>query len=333
MPWPLAPVRSCGRLARPGSRVLHSTDSGKTWASYSTGQSLPLYDLKFVDDQNGWAVGELGTILATRDGGHSWKRTRRAGGTRACGRLFRSGSGSAAGTDCQALGRRRLSGGNRSPQSPRPGNPFARFGVHAAANARSRDVGGGAPAHAAWRFPARPAALRLSGEELVELWNRTNDGQWLDRLEAHLVSRIRMWRPDVVFTSPSGGKVAEPNSALISQIVPRAVERAADATRRYPDQITELGLATWKVRKVYACLKPGENGTSNINTSQMSAHHGGAIPDLAAPSRGLTTSVYAAPPATLGFRLLVDHIPQELGQRDFFSGITLQPGGEMRGGY
>ena len=32
----------------------------------------------------------------------------------------------------------------------------------------------------------------------------------------------------------------------------------------------------------------------------------------------------------LGFRLLVDHVPQGAGQRDFFSGIAISPGGEAR---
>ena len=44
----------------------------------SGGQSLAaadpiFYDVKFVDAQNGWIVGEFGKILRTRDGGETWK--------------------------------------------------------------------------------------------------------------------------------------------------------------------------------------------------------------------------------------------------------------------
>src|SRR5205807_5435934 len=64
---------------RPGSVVFHSPDLGKTWEAQPTGQSLPLHALHFYDAQNGWAVGELGTILATADGGRSWAVQRRGG--------------------------------------------------------------------------------------------------------------------------------------------------------------------------------------------------------------------------------------------------------------
>ena len=67
--------------------ILTSTsDGGQTWRSrkikmegdLSGGESLAaadpiLYDVKFVDAQNGWIVGEFGKILRTHDGGETWK--------------------------------------------------------------------------------------------------------------------------------------------------------------------------------------------------------------------------------------------------------------------
>ena len=35
-------------------------------------RSSNLIDVHFFDDNTGWAVGERGTILATRDGGETW---------------------------------------------------------------------------------------------------------------------------------------------------------------------------------------------------------------------------------------------------------------------
>ncbi|MCL4193157.1 MAG: hypothetical protein KJZ87_15580, partial [Thermoguttaceae bacterium] len=66
----------------PGTRILHTRDAGQSWTVLATGQSLPLRGLHFADDQLGWAVGELGLILATRDGGQTWKE-QRSGGRRA----------------------------------------------------------------------------------------------------------------------------------------------------------------------------------------------------------------------------------------------------------
>jgi photosystem II stability/assembly factor-like uncharacterized protein len=36
-------------------------------------QDPALYDIKFIDDKNGWIVGEFGKILHTTDGGATWK--------------------------------------------------------------------------------------------------------------------------------------------------------------------------------------------------------------------------------------------------------------------
>ena len=47
---------------RPGSVVLHSVDKGQTWKLLGTGQPLPLHGVCFLNEQKGWAVGELGTV-------------------------------------------------------------------------------------------------------------------------------------------------------------------------------------------------------------------------------------------------------------------------------
>ena len=59
--------------------MLHSADDGAHWEAQRTGQPLPLDGVFFADELHGWAVGELGSILATADGGRSWKLQRRSG--------------------------------------------------------------------------------------------------------------------------------------------------------------------------------------------------------------------------------------------------------------
>ena len=44
-----------------------------------TGQPLPLNAVYFADERHGWAVGELGSVLATTDGGKNWQVQRRGG--------------------------------------------------------------------------------------------------------------------------------------------------------------------------------------------------------------------------------------------------------------
>lgn len=84
------------RLVAVGERatVLSSEDGGATWNAVKVdakpreagsneameglsdteviAQDPALYDVRFVDDKNGWVVGEFGKILHTSDGGKTW---------------------------------------------------------------------------------------------------------------------------------------------------------------------------------------------------------------------------------------------------------------------
>ena len=68
------------------SIITSTSDGGKTWksrkvqmgADLSGGESMAaadpvLYDIRFIDGQNGWIVGEFGKITHTTDGGETWK--------------------------------------------------------------------------------------------------------------------------------------------------------------------------------------------------------------------------------------------------------------------
>lgn len=53
--------------------VLRSSDSGKNWQQVITPTTALLTAITFADAEHGWAVGQNATILATVDGGASWK--------------------------------------------------------------------------------------------------------------------------------------------------------------------------------------------------------------------------------------------------------------------
>ncbi len=68
-------------LARAGSRViaagergivLLSDNEGSTWRQAAVPVSVTLTALYFVNDRQGWAVGHMGVILHTSDGGEHW---------------------------------------------------------------------------------------------------------------------------------------------------------------------------------------------------------------------------------------------------------------------
>ena len=52
--------------------VLSAGAQNFTWTAQSSGTGEWLNDIQFVDDMNGWAVGDNGTIVATKNGGETW---------------------------------------------------------------------------------------------------------------------------------------------------------------------------------------------------------------------------------------------------------------------
>jgi photosystem II stability/assembly factor-like uncharacterized protein len=313
----------------PGTKVLHSADGGQSWQSFSTGQGLPIDGLSFADNLHGWAVGALGTILATDDGGRTWQR-QRAGGGRAALLAVYSDAGS---VPLELLSRLSASDGylsavdlvNRHDQEP---GQEHRLGEADRIQAAMIAAGASA-AELAWSFPVRQAGLGLSAEQLVEGWDLANDGHGIERAEAHVVRQIRIWRPDVVLTHSASPRGDDPWGHVINQVVLRSVEQAADATR-FPEQIAQMGLEAWQVKKVFGSLPAGQVGSLNLNTSQVVSRLGASLADYASAPRGLIADEYLPAPSSFSFSLHVDTLPQGRGERDFFSGLALHPAGEAR---
>ena len=123
-PWP-----SAGRSA--GSPARRAAASSTPPTPAAPGRPLPparrcRCAIAFVDDQHGWAVGELGTVLATGDGGQTW-RSQRAGGGRAALLILAAEPDDVPLELVARSGRqRRLSHGRRRARPPRPGGPAAR---------------------------------------------------------------------------------------------------------------------------------------------------------------------------------------------------------------
>jgi photosystem II stability/assembly factor-like uncharacterized protein len=310
----------------PGSRVLHSADGGRTWQAHATGQSLPIRDLEFSDDQHGVAVGELGTILRTDDGGLTWRHVRGGGKRAAVAGIFSEPRDAPPELFAKLAGDEGyLSYGLALHRADfDPPNPAA--AELASTWHEALVAAGGSAAELAWQFPTRQPGLQLSTDRLLESWNRASDGAAMPRMVEYLVRHLRTWRPNVVVTRNATNN--EPRLQLTQQLVLQAVELAADA-QAFPEQLTHTGLTVWQVGKVYGALPAGETGTANIVPVQTT-RSGRSVSDLAAPFSTILQSQQPDAPANVGFRLLVDRLPQQLDRKDFFSGIPLSPGGEAR---
>jgi len=76
----LASARAGARVVAVGERgvVMLSDDHGKTFRqARDVPADVTLTSVSFVDEQQGWAVGHWGVVLATRDGGETWALQRK----------------------------------------------------------------------------------------------------------------------------------------------------------------------------------------------------------------------------------------------------------------
>jgi photosystem II stability/assembly factor-like uncharacterized protein len=62
------------RLVAAGERgrIVWSDDNGRSWRQARTPTSVTLTNIRFVSPREGWAIGQMGVILHTLDGGEDW---------------------------------------------------------------------------------------------------------------------------------------------------------------------------------------------------------------------------------------------------------------------
>ena len=336
---------NCWVAGTPGTNVFHSSDAGHTWTAQLTGTSLPIHALTFVDEQHGWAVGALGTIMATDDGGQTWRRQRDGGRRAALLGLFSSPDdvplelfARLAGNDgylavVDVLNRRDIETSSRSES-------HTQDRLHEAAVAV-----GASETETAWRFPLRQPGLEMGAQQIVAGWDRANDARGTQQLAAHLVRQIRIWRPEVIVTHDLSPRGDDPLDHLIHQAVVEAVEAAADPTA-FTQQITHAGLEPWRVRRGFAMTRPSGFCQTSLVTSQLAPRLGRSLDDMATSARGLLAQRFESSPEQIGFRQMFDHRNGQPGgagqdessgrtlQRDatraFFHGLAIWPGSDAR---
>lgn len=72
----LAVARAGQRLVAAGEHglIIVSDDAGLNWTQARVPVSVSLTSLRFADALRGWAVGNMGVVLCTLDGGQTWER-------------------------------------------------------------------------------------------------------------------------------------------------------------------------------------------------------------------------------------------------------------------
>jgi photosystem II stability/assembly factor-like uncharacterized protein len=312
----------------PGTKIVHSTDGGNTWQTRPTPTTAPLRAVTFVDDHHGWAVGELGTILASRDGGGTWQ-VQRAGGKRAAVLVIASSSqdipwellvkyagNEAMLTAIEVVGREEFDARDDAETPPRERLLDATTEV------------GGSVASQMWRFPLRQAELNLTGQQVTSLWNQVNDGQATSRLEEALVRKIRTWRPTVLIVpSPRGG--GDPASMLVSQAALAAAEKAADSTQ-FVEQLSLAGLQPWKVGKICAVSDDLRHAHYQFPSAALAPRLGYSLQAGSHASRALLSTEPAASPLSTGLVQLSRGMNSARNGQDLFDQVPTPVVGDAR---
>lgn len=286
-------------VGRPGSFVLATTDAGATWALQPTGHTTPLHGVFFLDSQRGWAVGDLGAILSSNDGGKTWKVQRQ--GAKRSSALFVHARGEDIPMDTiAALGAQqgyvtsalRVVAADPASAPPRRAADDLRL----AAAAR---LAGGATAESLWHFPHPPHLAFADKHALLEHWNRGHGNRADREVLRQLVLALRIWRPDCVITDALDGKSSHPPGTLVAEALVEAVKQAGDA-KTFPEQLDTLGLHAWQVKRLFA---PGEGGVVQDNHEPHQRLHG-TLREFAFDPANLLSDARTAIPPRREYRLL-----------------------------
>lgn len=315
-------------VGRPGSLALHSPDAGRTWQAVPTGQPMPLHGVFFRDDRKGWAVGELGTIVATADGGKSWQVQRR-GGQRVALLCVHARPGAAALETLSVPGARDgYLTASLGLIAPEPASAeLGRVGEACRFTEAVRQAGG-AIGEVLWPFPLGSHLARAERDRLLAAWNRLHGDRAPEGLLAQLVLAIRMYRPDVIVTDgPEDDDDTNGAASLLAEALREAFRQAADPAS-HPAHASVLGLPPHQAKKLYASRAKAAEAQAHLDLTEVS-------PRLGATPREFSTAPLALlgqkpPPAERHFRLLADDLPGAAGHRDLMGGIALAAGGVAR---
>lgn len=310
---------------RPGSLVWHSPDGGRSWRPQVTGSTLPIEALRFTSETGGVAVGAMGQIRRTTDGGVTWQTVR--GPDRRAALLGITSrpeqvSFSLAATLAGDQGYRSVS---ILPVRHDVGaadieRPNLDLTVHEAVAAA-----GGNAAVTDWPLPLSVPGLDRERDALVAEWNRRTEGRLQKVLVGRLVAAIRTWRPDVVvLDEPSAGDAA---AELIYEAGKLAVDEAADPTRHFEHR--QAALPPWRVKKLYVRLGNGETGDASIEADAVLSRLGVTAADLATFAGARVTGPNTSLAGKEEYRLVPPGDGPPL-PGPFFAGLAIAPGSAAR---
>ncbi len=285
----------------PGTRVLYSGDAGASWQMQETGQSLPLSSVDFVDDLHGWAVGSLGTILATRDGGKSWQRQTDTPSRVALMAVATNPSSVPWEFLAQASGGEGFLASVEVLSGPSPSIhdvstvPIARR-LHEATTTVA-----GTCANMIQAVPLSDPELKLDATQIRQRASDAVGGDSQELLCEYLVRQIRIYRPEMLVIAAD--RMSSPGAAADTRgLVELAVQRARNQGE-FESQIQQGGLQPWNVRLVAGQTHQEIGPVYRVTSNRLALPLGQSVTKLADRARSIMSSRYVPGPDELLFEV------------------------------
>ncbi|HSG69057.1 MAG TPA: YCF48-related protein, partial [Planctomycetaceae bacterium] len=313
---------------KPGGTIWHSPDSGQSWEKQSTRNTLPIRAVKFRNEKQGWAVGEMGLILRTDNGGAVWEPV--AGKNRRAAVMVIAARADQ--IPFAALARESGELGYRSvvvlPSEDRTGsNSNVRSRNDLQLSAAVTRLGGNS-AVLGTRLPVAVPEIQRDANLLLADWNARTDGRLQEVLIRGLVAEIRMWKPDVILLSAPAPE--DFVTQILNQAVLQAVQQADDPTHHLI-LAQETHLPSWKVRRVCQHLPDSRLGDWTYPERQWLPHVGATLADLSKEGKSIAGVARDDDLPRDSYQVLADlsGIPGQ-NRGGMFAGLTIPHGSESR---
>ena len=286
----------------PGSHILHTPDGGQSWELQPTGQTMPLFALHFADSKHGWAVGAMGTILSTTDGGVTWQH--QSGGPRRLAVttvvssiddipwefLAQTTAGEGFLSSIEVLS-------GPAPRDQNAGTLPISSRLHDAATSVSCTS-----ANIIQSLPVSDHQLNLSAAQITRNWDLAIASSSREQLTEYLVRQFRLYRPEMVVIADDANR-SQGSFELSRAIVRDAVDRAADA-QSFASQIEFGGLKPWQVRQVATRTNTESDQAYRVTDTRMVLPVGQSNSNLANQARSILHTTYTAGPEILLFDIV-----------------------------
>ncbi|MCP4190549.1 MAG: hypothetical protein GY768_07960 [Planctomycetaceae bacterium] len=272
----------------PGSHVLHTDNGGKSWEVQQTGQSLPIFALHFIDAKHGWAVGALGTILATTDGGTTWHPQHTGPQRLAVTTIVSNIADIPWEFHAQATAGEGFLSSIEVLSGPTPTHqgagtvPIASRLYDAATSVSSTS------ANIIQSLPVFDPQLKLTAAQISKNWDLAIGASSREQLTEYLVRQFRLYRPEMVLIADHPQR-SQGAFELSRSLVRNAIDRAADA-RSYRSQIDFGGLKPWQVRQIATRTNTESDQAYRVSAPRMVLAMGQSNANLATQARSILSS-------------------------------------------